>query len=364
MEESTVSVWLSGALAVIACSSAFILSLQRTWLHKSQQTDLAPLRFDTQRDYTQHVADDAHRLTRISFSTLVLTVLSGLNVYHVVSDDQPWALSAAAVAQFISWLYATVLVLVSRRHKFPSDWGWILNVHLFIFYLVSWLIAFYNVYLAIVLKPDENWISMVPTVIGMLLVTDLVYTTSTASRGAPFLDEQGRKVAPVNVASIFSILYFDWVAPLVHLAYKKQTLTDEDLPTLPPLFRGYNLYYIFGATRGNSILKRIYMTNRTAIVVQIVLAVVTSLGYYVPAYFVNQLLRLIQSMDGKEDTESMRRGFIIVASLGASIFILGIAVGQLWYYGKLYKIKVVQHHIHFLFSFFLLTSQSQGHVKY
>ncbi|KAG2237662.1 P-loop containing nucleoside triphosphate hydrolase protein [Thamnidium elegans] len=336
MEESTISVWLSGTLAVVTCCSAFILSLQRIWLHKTQQVDPTPLRFDTKRDYTQPIADDAHRLTRVTFATLVLTSLSALNFYNVVHQHQQnnWSLTAASCVQFISWLYATVLVLVSRRHKFPSEWGWILNVHLCIFYTVAWCISLYYIYEAFVLNPNDSWLHMLPTVISILFSTDLVYTTATASRGPPFLDEQGRKVASINVTSIFSFLYFDWVAPLVHLAYEKQTLTDDDLPTLPPLYRGYNLYYIFGATRGKSLLKRIYTTNRKAIIIQIVLAVITSLGYYVPAFFVNQLLRLIQTMDGKVDTELMRKGFIIVASLGASIFILGIAVGQLWYYAS------------------------------
>lgn len=336
IDNSVTTIWLSGALALTACSSAFILSLQRTWLHKTQQSDPAPLRFDDKRDYTQPFADDSHRLTRLTFATFTLTVLSALNFYNVITlhRQEEWALTASYCAQFISWLYAAVLVLVSRRHKFPSEWGWILNVHLCIFYTMAWCIAFYNIYEAFVLNPNDSWLHMLPTILSTLLGTDLVYTTATVSRGPPFLDENGKQVASINVASIFSFLYFQWVTPLVHLAFKNQKLTDDDLPTLPPLFRGYNLYYIFGATRGKSLLKRIYISNKPAIIIQIVLAIVTSLAYYIPAYFVNQLLILIQSMNGKEDNDSIRKGFVIVASLGASIFILGVVVGQLWYYGK------------------------------
>lgn len=336
VENSSITVWLSGALALTACSSAFILSLQRTWLHKMRQTDPAPLRFDDKRDYTQPFADDTQRLTRLSFATFTLTALAALNLYNAVSlhQQEEWALAASYCAQFVSWLYAAVLVLVSRRHKFPSEWGWILNVHLCILYTTTWCIALYNIYEAFVLDPNDSWLHMLPTILSLLLGSDLVYTTATVSRGPPFLDENGKAVASINVASIFSFLYFQWVTPLVHLAFKNQKLTDDDLPTLPPLFRGHNLYYIFGATRGKSLLKRIYITNKPAIIIQVVLAIVTSLGYYIPAYFVNQLLILIQSMNGKEDTVSIRKGFVIVASLGASIFILGVVVGQLWYYGK------------------------------
>lgn len=333
----SITVWLSGSLALISCSSAFILSLQRVWLHKSQQKDTAPLRFDTQRDPTSPVTDDSNRLTRLTFGTLTLTLLSALNFYEVIKEkkqEEDWLLTASYCIQFVSWLYASVLVIVSRRYRFPSEWGWILNAHLSIIFSMTWFISIYNAYNSYVLTPNDSWIHMLPTVLSVLLGSDLLYTTVTVSRGPNFLDENGRRVNGINVASIFSRLYFQWATPLIHLAFKKQKLVDEDLPVLPPLFRGYNLYYIFGESRGKSLVKRIYLANTRAILVQTILAVVTSMGYYAPAYFVNQLLVLLQSMNGKEDPVSIRKGFLIVLSLGATIFILGILVGQLWYYGN------------------------------
>ena len=336
MSDSTL-VWLSGAFALIACSSAFLLSLQRIWLHKSQQRDPAPLRFDTQRDLSTPVADDAHRLNRLTFGTLVLTLISALNLYDIINNRQPeenWTLTAAYCAQFVSWLYTTVLALVSRRHKFPNAWGWILNVHLAVLFGITWCIAIYNFYEAVVFRSTDSWITMLPTVLSVLIGSDLLYTTMTVPRGQLFLDENGKQVAGINVASIFSFLYFQWCTPLINTAYGKQKLTDDDLPTLPPLFRGYNLYYVFGESRGKSLLKRIYLSNKFAIIAQVILCTINSLLYYTPAYFVNQLLVLIQSMEGESDPESVRKGFLIVACLGAVIFILGIFVGQLWYYGK------------------------------
>ncbi|KAL7329191.1 hypothetical protein PS15p_207334 [Mucor circinelloides] len=331
-----VNAWLSGSLALVTCGSAFVLSLQRTYLHKSQQIDRAPLVFDTKRDTSVPVADDDARFVRLTFGTLTLTLLSALDFYHAVMQQQTsdWWITASACAQFVAWLYASVLVLVARRHRFPSEWGWIINVHLCIFYTMIWCIAVYDVYDAYVINPSDNWIHMLPRLLALILGSDLVFTTATTPRGAPFVDEHGRQVAAIDVASIYSFLYFSWVTPLINLAYKNKKLTDEDLPTLPPLYRGHNLYYIFGATRNKSLLKRIYTTNKKAITIQIVLAFTTSLVYYVPAYFVNRLLTLIQDMNGVEDDVSIRKGFVIVASLGATILILGILVGQLWYYAS------------------------------
>ncbi|KAI8640841.1 P-loop containing nucleoside triphosphate hydrolase protein [Parasitella parasitica] len=332
----SVHAWLSGSLAVITCSSAFVLSLQRTYLHKSQQIDLAPLVFDKKRDTSVPVADDSSRLFRMTLGTLTLTLLSALDFYNSVIAQKPleWLITASACARFIAWLYALVLVLVARRHRFPSEWGWIINVHLCVFYAMIWCIAVYDVYDVYVSNPSDSWIHMLPNLLALILGTDLVFTTATTPRGAPFVDENGKQVASINVASIYSFLNFSWATPLLDLAFKNKKLTDDDLPTLPALFRGHNLYYLFGATRGKSLLKRIYLTNKHAIVVQVVLAMATSLAYYVPAFFVNRLLTLIQDMNGVEDDVSIRRGFVIVASLGATILILGLLVGQLWYYAS------------------------------
>ncbi|KAI8879095.1 P-loop containing nucleoside triphosphate hydrolase protein [Backusella circina FSU 941] len=336
MTNSLIAIWLSGTLTAVACTSALILTFQRVHLHKAQKKDPAPLHFDQNRDLTAPFAD-THRLTRVTFGTLVITLLTGLAFYDAVRAQQPEDDILPIMARcmmFLSWLYATVLALVSRRYRFPNSWGWILNVHLFFFYLSSYCIFIYDAYEAVIHQPGATWTSMLPLILSVLINTDLIYTTATVQRGQPFVDEKGKTVIGIDVSSIYSFFFFDWVSPLIQLAYKKKTLSDEDLPTLAPLFRGYNMYYVFGDSRGKSLLKRIFLSNRFAITIQFIMAVVTSLGYYVPAYFINQLLQLIQSMGGHADEESLRQGYLIVAFLGISICLIGIGVGQLWYYAS------------------------------
>ncbi|KAI8979516.1 hypothetical protein BDF20DRAFT_906115 [Mycotypha africana] len=336
MDRLDISALLSGILALIICSSAVILAVQRSHLHRSQSTDSAPLRFDHKRDLSAPHNDDTHRLTRITFGTIILSALAALTFYKVVNSQEPsnWTVIAVACTQFIAWLYTTVLVLVSRRYCLPNDWGWTLNVHLFIIYIVFWSIAAQDLYEAYVNSPSESWIHMLPNILSVLIGTDLVYTTATTERGPPFVDDAGKQVAGINVASIFSYFYYQWVTPLIDLAYKKKSLNDDDLPTLPPEFRGHNLYYIFGATRGKSLMKRIILVKKNAFIIQFILAIFTSLAYYAPAFFVNQLLQLIEKMNGVKDSESLRKGFVIVAFLGITIFTLGLMVGQLWYYAS------------------------------
>lgn len=333
----TVIVWLSGALAITSCFSAFILSLQRTWLHKSQQQNSAPLRFDDNRDPISPSADDTVRQNRLTFGTLLLASLSALKLYEVIEgmqQQEDWSLIVSHCIQFVSCLYTLVLVLVSRRYRFPDEWGWILNVHLAILYSMAWCNALYNLYKSYILTPSESWAHMLPTILTFSLYVDLVYVTMTASRGPPFIDENGKQVAAVNVASIFSLLYFQWATPIVQLAFNTKKLEDKDLPTLPPLFRGHNLYYIFGENRNKSLIRRMYLANRRTVIIQITLAAIAAASYCLPAFIVNRLLTLIQSMNGKEDSESIRKGFLIVAGLGVSVAVLGIVVAQLWYFGN------------------------------
>ncbi|KAG1381714.1 hypothetical protein G6F61_002924 [Rhizopus arrhizus] len=330
-----ITIGLSSAQAAVVTLSAFVLSLQRVHFHKSQHIDPAPLRFDTKRNLTVPTTDDATRLNRLTFGTLILMLLSVFNFYKTMDDQQlDWYTQAYGCIQFISWLYASVLILVSRGYRFPSQWGWVLNVHLFVFYLVHWLIAIYSMYMAVVSNPNDTMVHMLPAVLYFIIGTDLVYTSGSADKGAPFLDEKDKPVIGIEVASIFSFLYFQWATPLVHLAYENQKLTDQDLPSLPATYRGYNLFYIFGESRGMSLLKRVYRANRGPIIIQVIMALLSSMFYYLPAYFVKQLLVLIEAMKGEADQEDLRKGLLLVVGLGTTIFVCGLITGQLWYYAS------------------------------
>ncbi|CEG65978.1 hypothetical protein RMATCC62417_02643 [Rhizopus microsporus] len=343
MSDSVFAIGTTSALALVTASSSFILTLQRIYFHKSQQKDLSPLQFDTKRDLTVPITDDTNRLNRLTFSTLVIALLSAFNFYTAVDKDNnshDWIKVASACVQFIAWLYAFVLVLVSRRHQFPNEWGWILNTHLFIFYFAAWCVAIYNLYSALVLNPNDTLIHLLPNVLAVILGADLICSTGSADKGPQFLDEEGRPVIGVESTSIFSFLSFRWVSPLVTYAYNNKKLTEDDLPSLPPLFRGYNLFYIFGASKGKSLVRRIYLANRRAIIIHVTLAIVSSILYYLPAFFINRLLFLIQDMKGEEDSESLRKGFLLVIGVALTLFIIGLTTSQVWYYASVVQVRI------------------------
>ncbi|KAI8084874.1 P-loop containing nucleoside triphosphate hydrolase protein [Halteromyces radiatus] len=345
--------WLSSGLAITTCLSALILSIQRGFYNKIQLpledgNDQVTVKYDQDRDPNVPFAD-TDRIPRILFGTSMLTLLSIYGLYSQVltfdkhvNDQQSVYGILSSTFILITWLYALALTIVSRRYQFPSQWGFVLNVHLCIIYFVAWFISLHDIWTAFTTNPGMPWLNSLPLVLQFLLLTDMVYTTATTDRGAPFVDENGKSVTAIDVSSIWSYLTFSWVTPLVHLAYSKQKLTDDDLPTLPPIFRGRNLFYIFGEHRDSSLLLRIYLANRTAIHAQIVLAFVSSFFYYAPAYFVNQLLILIQDIgSGKAGDDAMSHGILIIAGLGASVVVVSLIVAQLWYFaGSSVQVRV------------------------
>lgn len=350
MSSIPASLWLAVGVISTACVSALTISIQRAYDHKTRnrQTesgpDPSPLHFDRKRDSSVPFSD-VDRVPRLCFETAIITAISIYNLYlcvQALSDNsngsqqqQQQALYDVLGAAFVlaAWVYALALALTSQRYRLPNDWGFVINVHLCIVYFASWCYcgwALYDTW-----RANPTWSNGVPKLVCFLFTCDLLYVTATIKRGAPFLDENDHIVSSVNVSSAFGFLFFTWIRPLVKHAYKVRKLDDNDLPTLPPIYRGYNLFYIFGESRGHKLLRRIWDANRVAIILQVVLALISSVLYYVPHFYTNRLLKLIQDMgEGHRLENGVEEGFMIVIQQGISFVLLGLNIGQLWYWGK------------------------------
>lgn len=343
--------WVSVSLPAVASISALILSIQRGLYHKRQQQEEGGISLSTderlplQTDYKRDLSvpfDDTNRITRITYCSLLLATLSALNLYvnvtHFKNDPENIHLIASSTGIFISWLYASVLAVTSRHYRLPNAWGWVLNVHLCIFYTIAFCFSVYQFCMdAIIKSPQMGWLDCLPLLLPVLLGFDLVYVTATMKQGPPFLDEKDRPVCNINVDSIFGKLSFNWVTNVVRIVSKKKgEMTDQDLPVLTPEFRAHNIFYIFGASRGTgSLFYRLCKANAPDIAIQVSLAITASFLYYAPAFFMNRLLQLLQDVsNGVYYEDVMIYGTLIVIGMGVSIVILGAITGQLWYHGK------------------------------
>ncbi|KAI7862036.1 P-loop containing nucleoside triphosphate hydrolase protein [Spinellus fusiger] len=344
------SEWLLWSLAATAATSAMVLSVQRRWKHTNHpgtesesvpdQDFLSPHQ-DKHRDLSVPYADD-YRLPRLTVYTTILTCLSAYRLYGLVlssAPDAPETMSAIvnAACSVASWLYISLLVLISRQHTLPNAWGWILNIHLCLLSLMAWVLSAYDVVVLFVGSDSTTlpWLQVLPVLINALLTTDMVYVTITVEQGPPFLDNQNHPVSRLSVTSIWGFINFNWFSPVIKMTAEKGTITTKDLPTMVPSFRSAYLYHLFGSTRGQSLLYRIYRANKMSIYIQVFMAVLSSTLYYGPIYLTNVLLNMIQEYtQGTRDKDIMTKGVLIVIGLGIMIIILGLVVAQLWYWAS------------------------------
>lgn len=348
-------IWVSSVLASTVCISAIVLSIQRGLYHKRQiaqeegsislSEKISHIKEDYKRDLSVPYAD-TNRITRITYFTLLLTTLAAFDlkadVDHVKDRSDGIYYIASSLIVFISWLYACVLAILSRRYRLPNTWGWILNVHLFVIFVAAWSFTLYRFWqIMVIASPSMGWIESLPFVLPVILIFDLIYVTGTTKQGPPFLDEDDRQVCNVNVDSIIGQLFFQWTTPIINnVAAKGADVTDIDLPPLTSGYRAHNIFYTFGETRGKgSLFYRILKGNSAPIIAQVTIALATSIMYYAPAFFMNRLLQYLQDVsDGILVENGMKHGALIVIGMGVSILVLGVLVGQLWYYGNYFLI--------------------------
>lgn len=357
--ELSASTWSAVGLVGTACLSSIVLSVQRRFYASDTATGsirlaeeqpsssiTKPLKYDHVRDYTVPFADGT-RLTRILFDTIVMTVLRLYDLYDAASQfplhDKAAIYNVICIAMIcISWFYILALTVVSRRYQLPNKWGFILNIHLFVYYMTSLSVSLYCLWDAFRVHHRQLTLAQgLPLVLDILFSFDLFYSTGSIEQGPPFLDvdshgkdKKPEPVAGITVASIFSFLYFNWGTPIVLGVYNNAK--DIHLPSLPPTYRGYNLYYMFGAERDRSLIHRLIHANLPAIMLQAITTAISAALYYGPAFFLNKLLNLIQEIDaGKQDEFYLIKGVMIVSGLSLSLMILSIVVGQLYYWGKL-----------------------------
>lgn len=340
-----ISFWLSVGLAAALTISSLVLSFQRLYYERQQNITNKHLKIDSVRDVVNQPFSNGNRMSRIIFENLLLIVLSGYlfvtQVRHFSGKEKPDHVAVYTVVgsgiQFVTLIYSFVLACTASRYPLPNQLGWTLNVHICGLYAVSILPAGYNLIVALWNNPTISFTHALPLALLVLLILDLVYTTSTVSDGSPFLDENGKTVNGSEVSSIFGSLYFSWITPIIELVNARGSkLVDEDLPILPSTHRAYNMFYVFGRNRGSKLLYRIYMGNRYSINAQAIFSIILPVLYYATPFFLNKLLLVIQDItSGRADDWSYTLGFCYVLGMAVFIIIYSVLTAQLWYHGNI-----------------------------
>lgn len=163
-----------------------------------------------------------------------------------------------------------------------------------------------------------------------------VYAAKTLQAKTNFDEEN---VCGITNASPWGIMMFSYTTRVVMLGYTAESLEIADLPLVPGNMRATALFTrmreavrrfrLRKSTPGSGwqLAYRILRVNTKMIMAQLALVTVTAVLYYVPAYFLRQLIDYLDSDPDRTDT---RWGWVYCAGLFGFNAVTYLLTGQLW----------------------------------
>lgn len=213
-----------------------------------------------------------------------------------------WSLTTLATA-----FYGVRWILPTEEDPIPSIMGTsgpttidkIFLYATFILYIFQWIIT-----------------SSIPRTAAVHFPPERIYNAKTLASNAPLAFAN---VCGIVQASIASILLFSYTTPVVMLGYTSESLEIRDLPIVPADMRATPIYTIMRATyrniktpawvrpkpgTGRDLLYKLFKNNKAGFGLQVALAAVSAVLFYLPALFLQRLvafLEVLDKSDGKMD---------------------------------------------------------------
>lgn len=185
------------------------------------------------------------------------------------------------------------------------------------------------------------------------------YTYNVSSDSS---DAHVANVAENIQASFLSVLLFSWVGPVIRDGYRKTQMGLNDLPHLSSSFRTITLFRNFRRSVARSVEKhhkknasndepeehvtrdglgyapkymnrllwRLVVINKTAVSLNCLLAFVTALLYYLPAFFLQKVVKFLERSHETADNDKTL-GYAYCFGLLLSLVLDTLATSQLWY---------------------------------
>ena len=147
------------------------------------------------------------------------------------------------------------------------------------------------------------------------------------------LDAEPKGVTLLASCSPLSYLLFTWATPVLKLGAKLETFTQEDVPDLaekdqaPRQWRRIKSQKASAPPGVNNLLWRVLLENRFVFGWQCILAVITAVIYYLPAFFLHALVGFLE--EGPHT--SLRVGYAYTLGLFAALLLDAVVQGQLWF---------------------------------
>ncbi|KAG2178689.1 hypothetical protein INT44_001842 [Umbelopsis vinacea] len=328
--------WNAVLTGTVLSGSAIALTMQNVIQSKTQGVEDDGTK---DRDDPNQAFSDAERQKRLIPVTLTIAAwrfYAFVTYYQSLGENtsnEMIGVLALEACLVLGWVYALVLAVLCWYHRLPDQWGWVLNIHLCVFYLAAWTGLSYTLGRILILPNGAPTLEILALFIIWMLNFDLLFVTATTRRGPSKIDKDGRPIQLSETNSLFGKVTFLWTYSIVQLAQIGRQLENDDLPTLQPSHRAQVLFQNIKKSRGMRIMNRLLLINWRTIAVQMTATAVASVLRYAPPYIMNRILVLLTTME-KGETE--RDQVAMAAGYGYITLLFVFSMTHEWFDMRIY----------------------------
>ncbi|KAI6119559.1 P-loop containing nucleoside triphosphate hydrolase protein [Pisolithus croceorrhizus] len=307
------------SLLTVICALISIAPLISTFLARVREGIKAPIHsyvvlgedetvegsFDTQDD----AADDIRSAPFIYQWRLALLVFISLleslawiafGIYHLLMDRYDSRVAAFSIVVGITWLYNVLKPALCPRSIAYID-VFILCVTHLVFGLIRIGTSIY--YLQTTSPTTLEWVGMSLNLIAIIVGLGIISTMPLKIPSDDLRQQIYDKQSPEDYASIFEWATYSWVYPLIKRGNTME-MKYEDVWDLTPAMRSGPIFTKFSVIERPTLLRRLIAANRSDLILDIFLTILTvSLSYAAP-YFLRRILDLIESPTPERRSEA------------------------------------------------------------
>ncbi|CAB4387955.1 uncharacterized protein OCT59_001987 [Rhizophagus irregularis] len=212
--------------------------------------------------------------------------LFGWRMDKYEEDNAKPYLVIGAIGQFVTWLYIGALIachFMTRRNQ--TQYAYIR--HLLLFYTYSIIVACIN--LRSMLRHDLKGYELVFSIWNVIACGILLACSLKRPRNPELKYTSNREISHDTIASIWSLLSFAWMTPIIKLG-NKRVLSEEDLWELPLRCQAAQCYDELEKMNNMDLLSRLLAANATNLVFFLIIAIFRSVFAFTTPFFLYRLL--------------------------------------------------------------------------
>ncbi|RUS20390.1 hypothetical protein BC937DRAFT_95314 [Endogone sp. FLAS-F59071] len=244
--------------------------------------------------------------------------------------EPAFAIVSSLVALF-TWGYALLLCIGLVSSLVPRISREDLPIHLLFIYLVMLLLSGARIW-------ESNEVRDFDT-INLSVNTILLGTVFVMPSIGHVFPESGteRPISHEVYASIFSLMTFEWVYPLLYLGYQRP-LEYEDLWELPDSLRASENWQEFEQIGHGPLWKRILLSNIHPISMQAFMGFLSILSNFAAPFFLQRLLQYFEN----PSKQSQKDAYFYVTAMFLSTLGRPVMLSQAYYYGRRWCIRLTE----------------------